>query len=70
MRASQSERYMRPIANLAEYVKNRAIRDRAGWVDNQWYLDGRYYTEEEFNLMFPCEIKYEGVQVDGRSIPK
>ncbi len=68
MNQPMNERYMKPIANLQEYVRNHMIRQRAGWIGGKWYLDGRYYTEQEFNQMFPDEIKYSAVQVDSRVV--
>lgn len=56
------------IINLPEYVRNHSIWQRAGYIGGRYLLDGRYYTEEEFKDMFPLELKYEGVQVDGRAI--
>jgi hypothetical protein len=44
------------------------IRQRAGWVNGMYLLDGRYYTEQEFNEMFPAVLLYETVQLDGRRL--
>lgn len=68
MNTPANERYMKPIANLIEYVRNQTIRNRAGWINGMWYLDGRYYSEQEFNEMFPVELKYYTVQLDGRTV--
>ncbi len=68
MNTPVNERYMKPIANLQEYVRNHMIRQRAGWINGKYLLDGREYTEDEFNQMFPAVLLYETVQLDGRRL--
>ncbi len=65
---TQEDRYMRPIENLQEYIQDKAIRDSAGWINGMYHVNGKYYTEEEFNQMFPAQLRYRVIQLDGKQI--
>lgn len=59
---------MRPIINLQDYVRDKNIRASAGWCNGVYYYDGVYYTEEEFDRLFPAKLIYRTVQVDGTQV--
>ena len=60
--------HLRPILNLQEQVKNKNLRMAAGWIGGKIHLNGKYYTEEEFEKAFPCELIYNSIQIDGTQI--
>lgn len=62
------EQHLRPIQNLQEYVKNKNLHMAAGWVGGKIHLNGKYYTEQEFEKQFPCELIYNSIQIDGTQI--
>lgn len=59
-----------PFKNLQEYVQNRMYHQEAGWVNGKVYFRGKFFTQQEFDELFPCILKYKVVQLDGRQMPK
>jgi hypothetical protein len=56
------------IENLQEYCLDRAARQAAGWVNGKVHLEGRFYTQEEFDALFPAELKYRAIQIDSTQL--
>lgn len=60
--------YIRSIENLQEYVRDRMVRQEAGWVGGKVHLHGRFFTAQEFDDMFPAVMRYRSIQADGTQV--
>jgi len=60
--------HIKPIDNLMQYVHDRMIRQQAGWIGGKYYVNGKYYTEQEFDQLYPAVLKYKVIQMDGTQL--
>lgn len=60
--------HLRPISNLKDYIRDKSVRMAAGWVNGMVYFNGQYFTEKEFDELFPAKLIYRTIQVDGTQV--
>jgi hypothetical protein len=61
----------RKIDNLQEYVRNRGYHLEAGFIDGKVHFRGKVFEKQEFDEMFPVELKYSVInepKLDSRHI--
>lgn len=57
---------------LKEYLHNVSVRRNAGYISGdvkRWLVDGKLYTNEEFNTAYPIDVtimpkKFKGLNQD------
>jgi hypothetical protein len=60
------------MITLKEYLHNVSVRRSAGYISGnvkKWIVDGKFYTNEEFNKAFPIDVtimpkKFKGLNQD------
>lgn len=64
-RSQYKHPYLR-VTNFDEYVLDRSVRQAAGYIGDMIHYEGRFFTQEEFDELFPAKLKLRVVQLDGR----
>lgn len=60
------------MITLKEYLHNVSVRRNAAYISGdvkKWMVDGKFYTNEEFNVIFPIDVpimpkKFKGLNQD------
>ncbi len=69
MPTKPSTPHMRPIENLKMYLERKELRRNAGLIGGKIYLNGKYYTLEDFERYYAeIPLTYAGIQLDGTQI--